>query len=54
MKKRVFAISMAVLWGISFASAINPWSGAFMGLCMGMAFGLFDPADKTEQGERGR
>ena len=39
----VFALSMAVLWGIVFASALNDVTiGIVMGLFMGMAFGLFD------------
>ena len=50
MKNRwVFALSMAVLWGIVFANALNDaTTGICMGLLMGMAFGLFDCAKDTE------
>ncbi len=43
MKQKVFQISMAVLWGIVFATALHSWTlGICLGLMMGIAFGLFD------------
>ena len=50
MKNRwVFAVSMAVLWGIVFANALHDvTTGICMGLLMGMAFGLFDCANDEE------
>ena len=47
--RRVFAFSMAVLWGIVFANALNDVTiGICMGLLMGMAFGLFDHSNDAE------
>ncbi len=50
MKNRwVFALSMAFLWGIIFANALNDVTiGICMGLLMGMAFGLFDNAKDAD------
>ncbi len=46
MKKRVFPISMTVLWGIVFTTAMhNLTLGICMGLMMGIAFGLFDSGE---------
>jgi len=43
MKNKVFPISMAVLWGIVFTTAMHSLSlGICMGIMMGIAFGLFD------------
>ena len=55
MKNRwVFALSMTVLWGISFGVALNSVaSGICLGLCMGMAFGLFDGSDGVEHTDKG-
>ena len=49
MKNRwVFALSMAVLWGIVFVYAMdNVITSICMGLLMGTAFGLFDGGDDT-------
>jgi MFS superfamily sulfate permease-like transporter len=53
MKKRVFPISMTVLWGIVFTTAMhNLTLGICMGLMMGIAFGLFD-SDKKDKQEQG-
>ncbi len=50
MKQKVFPISMAVLWGIVFATALHSWTlGICMGLMMGIAFGLFDSDEKDDQ-----
>jgi len=47
--RRVFAFSMAVLWGIVFANALNDATvGICMGLLMGMALGLFDHSNDAE------
>lgn len=49
MKNIIFPISMTVLWGITFGSAMHNWTlGICMGLCMGTVFGLFD----SENGNR--
>ncbi|MCR5024150.1 MAG: hypothetical protein K6A90_07455 [Lachnospiraceae bacterium] len=43
MKKKVFPISMAVLWGIVFTNAMHsPALGICFGMLMGSVFGLFD------------
>ncbi|MBR2256087.1 MAG: hypothetical protein IJ899_01865 [Blautia sp.] len=43
MKKKVFPISMTVLWGIVFTTAMHSLIlGICMGLMMGITFGLFD------------
>ena len=50
MKEKVFPISMAVLWGIVFTTAMHSMTlGICMGLMMGIAFGLFDSDKKDEQ-----
>ena len=43
MKHRIiFPLSMSILWGTVFASAMHNWTfGLCMGLLMGLAFGLF-------------
>ena len=52
MKKKVFPISMAVLWGIVFATALHSWTlGICMGLMMGIAFGLFDSEKNNQEKE---
>ena len=49
MKNKVFQISMTVLWGMVFDSAMHSLTmGICMGLMMGIAFGLFD-SDKKDQ-----
>ena len=49
MKNKAFPISMTILWGMTFGSAMhNLTMGICMGLMMGIAFGLFD-SDKKDQ-----
>ena len=49
MKYKAFPISMTVLWGVVFSSAMHSMTmGICMGLMMGIAFGLFD-SDKKDQ-----
>ena len=39
---RVFALCMALLWGVVFGSAMHDWTlGICMGLGFGAAFGLY-------------
>ena len=53
MRKKVFPISMAVLWGTVFTTAMHSLAlGICMGLMMGIAFGLFD-SDKKDKQEQG-
>ena len=50
---KIFPVSMAVLWSIVFANAMQNWgTGICMGLCMGIAFGLFDDENKEDSSER--
>ena len=43
MKNKAFLISMTVLWGMVFGSAMHSLTmGICMGLMIGIAFGLFD------------
>ena len=50
MKNKVFPISMTVLWGMVFGSAMHSLTmGICMGLMMGIAFGLFDSDKKDNQ-----
>ena len=50
MTKKVFLISMAVLWGIVFGSATHSLTMVIcMGLMMGIAFDLFDSDKKDNQ-----
>ena len=52
MKNKEFLISMKVLWGMVFGSAMHSLTmGICMGLMMGIAFGLFD-SDKKENQEK--
>ena len=50
MKNKAFPISMTVLWGMVFGSALHSWTmGICMGLMMGSAFDLFDSDKKNDQ-----
>ncbi len=50
MKRKVFPISMVVLWGCVFTTAMHSLTlGVCMGLMMGIAFGLFDSDQKDDQ-----
>ena len=50
MKNKAFPISMTVLWGMVFSSAMHSLTiGICMGLMMGLAFGLFDSDKKDHQ-----
>ena len=52
MKNKAFPISMTVLWGMVFGSAMHSLT---MGICMGLmmvAFGLLD-SDKKDKQEQG-
>ena len=52
MKKKALPISMTVLWGMVFGSAMHSLTmGICMGLMMGIAFGLLD-SDKKENQEK--
>ena len=52
MKKKAFPISMTVLWGMVFGSAMHSLTmGICMGLMMGIAFGLFG-SDKIANQEK--
>ena len=43
LKKKVFPISMTVLWCVVFVNALHSRVlGICLGIMMGMAFGLFD------------
>ena len=54
MKNKAFPISMTVLWGMVFGSAMHSLTmGICMGLMMGIAFGLFD-SDKKDKQDQGR
>lgn len=53
MKNKAFPISMTVLCGMVFGSAMHSLTmGICMGLMMGIAFGLFD-SDKKDKQEQG-
>ena len=50
MRDKAFPISMTVLWGMTFGSAMHSLTmGICMGLMMGIAFGLFDSEKKDHQ-----
>ena len=51
MKEKVFPISMTVLWSIVFVTAMHSWTGVCIGLCMGIAFGLFDSGKCDDNAE---
>ena len=46
--KTIFAVSMAVLFGLIFWQQ-NPTPGISMGLCMGVAFGLFSDDEEENR-----
>ena len=49
MKKKIFPVSMAVLWGIVFTTSLhNLTIGICLGIMMGIAFGLFDSDKETQ------
>ena len=49
MKEKVFPISMAILWGVVFTTAMHSLTlGICMGTMMGIAFGLLDSGKKDE------
>lgn len=42
MKSKLFPLSMTMLWGVTFSSALHNWAiGMCLGIVMGGAFGLF-------------
>ena len=50
MKKMIFPISMAIIWGMVFASSLHDWViGASMGIMMGGAFGLFGSSEEDNK-----
>ena len=50
MRKIVFPITMTVLWGTVFTSAMhNLTLGICMGIMMGIAFGLFGSDEKDDR-----
>ena len=52
MKKKVFPVSMAVLWSLVFTISMHSWSlGICMGMMMGIVFGLFD-SDNNDDHEK--
>ena len=52
MKKSVFPVSMAILWGNVFTIALHSWTlGICIGLMMGIIFGVLD-SDKEKDHER--
>ena len=54
MNNKAFPISMTVLWGTVFGSAMHSLTmGICMGLMMGVAFGLFESDDKKDR-DRGK
>ena len=51
--KKIFPISMTVIWGITFATAMHSWAlGICMGIMMGCAFGLFGSDEKDDGDEQ--
>ncbi len=53
MKKNVFSISMAVLWGIVFTDVMHSLTlGICFGLLMGSVFGLFDPENNDSDRDK--
>ena len=50
MKEKVYPISMAVLWGVVFATAMHSWMLVIcLGRNMGNAFGIFDSDKENKQ-----
>ncbi len=49
-KKKLFAISMAVLWGCVFTNSLNSAIlGISLGILMGGSFGLFDSENTDDR-----
>ena len=53
MKNKGFALTMTVMWSVVMVYAMHSRVGIAMGLCIGMAFGLFDTGE-TEPGREAR
>ena len=51
MKNKGFALSMAMLWSVVMVYVMHSWVGITMGLCIGMAFGLFDTEETAPDRE---
>ena len=52
MKRKVFPVSMTVLWGIVFTQSMHSLVlGICMGLLMGITFGLFDSGKGEKEDE---
>ncbi len=48
--KRIFALSMAVLWSMVFGNVMHDYTiGICMGICIGMVFGLFGNDDGNKE-----
>ena len=55
MKNKIFLLSMALLWTLSFGTALHSWPlGLSMGLCMAIVFGLFDQDEEIGESAKGR
>ena len=53
--KRIFALSMTVLWSVVFVTSMHDWTiGICMGICFCIAFGLFgnDEDDEKKENEK--
>ena len=48
MKGKAFPVSMALLWGMVFSQAMH---NITLGICMGLAFGLFDSGEGGNKDE---
>ena len=49
MNRKVFPLSMAVLWGLVFSQAMQSMTlGICMGMLMGIVLGLFDSGEGGE------
>ena len=52
-KKHFFPICMTILWIITFGCATDSWTlGISLGLCFGIAFGLFGSENDEEEGKK--
>lgn len=52
-QRPILVVLLTLLSSGTFGAALHSWAGIFMGVCMGVAFGLFDPREDDGDGQEG-
>ena len=52
-QRLILVVLLTLLSSGTFGAALHSWAGIFMGVCMGVAFGLFGPEEGNDDGQEG-